>query len=136
MPTDLMISGPDCHCGKFLLDPATMAAIRTILSCALIVALVCVSPLRAQFHLHVQQDGVASHHGNAQAGHGHAHDDDKRDQRPDTAHNPGDHSHETAVAAVAMPAIEAPLFRVMSVRVRYTSTDPPAFRHYRPPRIA
>lgn len=114
-----------------------MAKIQTLLTCMLMVALVAVSPLRAQFHVHGAAGGT-DHvlAGDTAQHHGHSHDDDEPEQRGDKAHNPSDHSHETAIAGMAIPDLPTPEFRKVTLPVANEGADPPAFRHYRPPRLS
>lgn len=94
-----------------------MRALRAILFGLLTLALLLAPPLRAEFHFHGKPDAgmtdLASlpvgDHENGQADHGHSHDDDEPEHSGHKPHNPGDHSHETAMAARLNHPIICPL---------------------------
>jgi ABC-type Zn2+ transport system substrate-binding protein/surface adhesin len=120
-----------------------MKPIRTLLFGMVTLALLLAPPLRAQFHLHsvpaadvAALDGNAAHdHGHAHHDHGHAHDDEPghAGHKP---HNPGDHSHESAVAVRLVDPMAGPVPRTILIVEAMDGLSQTHFRLERPPRFS
>jgi hypothetical protein len=110
----------------------------------LTLALLLAPPLRAEFHLHGKPGaGMTDPAGlptadqdHRQADHGHSHDDDEPGHASHKPHNPGDHSHETAVAARLIQPLIVPMPRSILIIETMDGLNQTQFRLERPPRQA
>lgn len=119
-----------------------MKTIRALLFGMVTLALLLAPPLRAQFHLHsvpvyeiATLDGHPfDGHGHAHHDHRHSHDDDEPGHAGHKPHNPGDHSHESAVAVRLVDPVAGPVPRTILIVEVMDGFSLTHFRLERPPR--
>ncbi|MCZ8272624.1 MAG: hypothetical protein O9314_02585 [Microcystis sp. LE19-4.1E] len=119
-----------------------MHVLRALLFGMLTLALLLAPPLSAEFHLHGKPGAemtdpvglLTADQDHRQADHGHSHDDDEPGHANHKPHNPGDHSHETAVAARLINPLLCPLPKTVVIFETMVGRDGEASRLERPPR--